>query len=78
MPKTTKRGTIQWKHIQDTYTDLNTVKHRPGAPHNTTQYLSKNLVYRGNTIYEDDITEIRGTMEGVFVYYEEDTDEPDS
>jgi hypothetical protein len=79
MPKSTKRTITQWKYIQDTYTDQNTRKHtRPGAPHNTTQYLSKNLAYRGNAIYEDDITEIKGTMEGVFVFYEEDTDEPDT
>lgn len=37
---------------------------RPMAPHNTTQYISRNLSFRANALHEEDVSEIRGTMEG--------------
>ena len=37
---------------------------RPNAPHNTTQYLSRNLSFRANALHEEDVSEIKGTMEG--------------
>jgi hypothetical protein len=80
MPRTTRRKAIrQEKLTQEAYVEPNSKKiTRPGAPHNTTQYLSKNLLFRVNSIHEDDITEIRGTMEGLFVCSEEDTDDCDA
>jgi len=67
-PNTKKKISKIWR-FSDNPTDCNPSRklERPGAPHNTTQYLIKNLVYNINTMQEEDITEITGTMAGIYV-----------
>ena len=38
----------------------------PKAPHNTTEFICRNLFYRADTLREEDISEIIGTMQGIF------------
>ena len=79
MPRTTRKKASRQDGLnQETFIEPSRKKiMRPGAPHNTTQYLSKNLMFLVNRMQEDDITEIRGTMEGLFVCSEEDTEDVD-